>query len=517
MGVHTQGYMIGSLVGRRRSSWFVQNGLKVAACILSFLGGAYLAPHFSSTVSHSSSTSSSTDSTRAPPHHGPDKAAGASSGTVLILARTFHGHAGRDERVGPGSHLNMFIDSLNSLDNQNWEVWFVNTDSKSLGPKFVEQVREYRDERLHFYGTESFIAGRRYDNWYSAYDVVDAAVRKIAGSAPPDKYEWIMFTNADNVYLPAALDFLDSRYDMIGFNLFQRAHPGALGDSATQNRCMLNGMQYAATDLGSNVISLSKYLEFDYKFFDFVVNDDPYPEGATITPDAGVDGRMIGVLRQSGMRLLHVDRCLFSHAPNPWMCKQQGGIWNNHPTRSKAKCITQTEANTLQADVNAYSGARIVLQPFDLPDYLSWDPLSREMMEESWAYERELSRILVSKNIIDAQHRPLKNKLCPSLLPAIKKGLVECDKRYQQLHTMGYRFDTQNYLDRNLDLNVLGNPPTSQVLDAHFRQTLEGGQEFRCHQWHGPGNSVVISPWCATTVADAPLPEFILVDQKKPS
>merc|ERR1712195_112180 len=116
--------------------------------------------------------------------------------------------------------------------------------------------------------------------------------------------------------------------------MFQRAHLGALGDSAYLDRCMVNGMKYAATDLGANVISLQKFLDVGWGFYDLIKGDKPYPPGAKITPDAGVDGRMIGLLWNSGFRTLHIDRCLFSHAPNPWMCKQQGGVGATTPRAS---------------------------------------------------------------------------------------------------------------------------------------------------------------------------------------
>jgi hypothetical protein len=400
---------------------------------------------------------------------------------------------------------------------------------------------------VHFYKGEDFVTDRPYDNWLSSYDAVDDAIRSVATAE-----RWVLFTNGDNLYMPEALDFLNpAAADIVGFDMFQRAHPMALTHSARADSCMSNGFKYAGTDLGANVLSLPKLLAEDRRFFSLVKGDRPYSPDDEITPDAGVDGRMIELLVQSGWRTLHIQRCLFSHAPNPWMCKHHGGVWNNHPSRHKARCVSKQELPALSGDL------KLVVQAGDLPDYLSWWPVPEVMVRESWHYEDQLGQILshrgktaisasssdtaarpagyadIARRIFLAPMRSLSSpgpsnvaSRCMSFVPDQTGKLImlpHCDS-YNHAAASGFAFDVGHYLQRNPDLAVLGDPPSDAALRKHFLE--HGIPEHRCHSWLKLGGDVLdgdkvilfhdfIHPWCSADRSVAKVLTFYELDARK--
>jgi len=403
-----------------------------------------------------------------------------SNGRVLILARTFHGHTSVD--------MTQFVLSLQSLRFTDWELQLLNTDSRPLGTSLHDVISAFGDPRIKVYGGQDFVAPRAYDNWYSAYDLCDKAVREIASKA---KHRWVLFTNADNMYMPEALDFLDISYDIVGMDLFQRTHVDALAHSYKKNSCMSNTMGYAGTDLGANILSLPKLISEDWKFFSLVQNDLPYGPEDKVTPDAGIDGRMVQHLLEAGWQALHVARCMFSHAPNPWMCKHAGKVWYDHPMRSHASCLDWAAAQKM---AQTYKDLHLLTQQLDMADYLTWDPLPQNLTAESWAYEKELTKIL--KERLNS-----KPKMCPPLVTeghtktyTIRNDIL-CSNRYAQTIEAGYVFLPEVYLAKNRDLpwrdsNVNQRP----ALIEHFKQ--KGINQRRCHGWRDHNGNEHLHPWC---------------------
>lgn len=424
--------------------------------------------------------------------------------SVLILARTFHGHTSVD--------MTQFLLSLQSLRFTDWELQLLNTDNRSLGTSLHDVISAFGDPRIKIYGGQDFVAPRAYDNWYSAYDLCDRAVREIASKA---KYRWVLFTNADNMYMPEALDFLDISYDIVGMDLFHRTHKDALAHSYKKNSCVSNTMGYAGTDLGANILSLPKLISEGWKFFSLVQHDLPYGPKDRITPDAGIDGRMVQILREAGWQALHVARCMFAHAPNPWSCKHAGKVWYDHPVRSHASCVNWAAAQKM---AQTHQDLHLLTQQLDMADFLTWDPLPKNLTTESWAYEKEMTKILRKR----FNSNPI-GKLCPPLwTQGHTKTYILCSNQglqswYAQTIEAGYVFLPEVYRAKNTDL-PWRDPNQNRALIEHFKQY--GINERRCHGWRDPNGNEHLHPWCgkANHGARGPPPHlaFLRADAARP-
>ncbi len=100
-----------------------------------------------------------------------------------------------------------------------------------------------------------------------------------------------------------------------------------------QVTCVNNRFQWAWTDLGANIIKLSKFRIDKLRFSSFEA-------------DSTQDGQMAGYMVTNGWKTKLIPECLFSHNPNPWSCCHQDGIfWHEiylHPKNGKtlrAECI----------------------------------------------------------------------------------------------------------------------------------------------------------------------------------
>jgi hypothetical protein len=259
-------------------------------------------------------------------------------GSTAVIMRTFSGH---------GEDLRKCIASFVAQTNPNWAVFVVNTDSGEF-PRLREMLRSFSDPRVMQLND---VAKGHFDYWDSGYGVNDEAIWLVAkhfGRA----FRWVLSTNGDNYYFPSFLDataqpYFQKAVDCIAYDFFSRWDPFALGQSSVGDKCMQNMLRTGETDLGANVWNLHRWIEDGVNFTQVAgarpadMHLSPEMEKVVAPAVAVYDGKLAEYLTRVKMwRVAMVERCLFSHSPNPWECSAvRGQLFLNSPLRSEVSVL----------------------------------------------------------------------------------------------------------------------------------------------------------------------------------
>ena len=255
------------------------------------------------------------DDTRMPPFSHRQK----DQDSVCIIIRTYAKHM-TDEFFS----LKKLLLSLQSLQNGDWSAFILNTDSEPL-VGIDALLASLDDKRIHVLN----LISTAYDRYQAAYPQTDEAIQSC-----PRSTQWLLITNGDNFYEPSFLNHIDSSYDIIATDFYTRHNhvyeSDIYGDGCQRfqhGTCKRNTMRAYHTDLGANLLSLSRWQSEDVKF-------------SIMHPDGSQDSQTIDNLVYFGWKVKHVYECLFSHNPNPTSCSSSGGVWLS----STGRCINAGEA-----------------------------------------------------------------------------------------------------------------------------------------------------------------------------
>lgn len=226
-----------------------------------------------------------------------------SNSQVAFIVRTYSGH------FSARKIFNIFrmLDSLIALQNPVWVAYLVNTDTSRL-PALPDKYRH--DSRIRI--MNNIKVTKRYDEWVAGYDVTDEAISRLESD-----FVWFVVTNGDNTYEPEFLNNLPSGFDLIMVDYWSRYERG--GETLnplnmSSSKCHVARLELGFIDLGGAIISLEKFRQNSLKFM----------AAGEINAQ---DGLVFMEIADSNWRVNHVQKCLFSHSPNPYACYLLGGAW----------------------------------------------------------------------------------------------------------------------------------------------------------------------------------------------
>jgi len=136
----------------------------------------------------------------------------------------------------------------------------------------------------------------------------------------PPHTKWLLVTNGDNDYHPQFLNYLDTKYDMIGFDFMhrdvfdeERSNDTVDDFLATvpcgniyKDSCKIAKWVWGRVDLGSVVWNFERW-KVEHRNY------------SVYTPTCCHDGSMAESTVKNGWRDLLVHECLFSHNPTLWV------------------------------------------------------------------------------------------------------------------------------------------------------------------------------------------------------
>jgi hypothetical protein len=172
-----------------------------------------------------------------------------------------------------------------------------------------------------------------------------------------------------------------------------------------------------------------------------------------------------------------VEKCLFSHSPNPWACKKlEGSLFFNSPLRSEVDCVSRR-----RADFIVQQGYGVIVEgKGDTPNYLNYiGDLLRAKIRESALKERE--GLMEMKKIYRASKCPniCFNREEPGCTNSETSDgqmlLCNCKGIVRKALQFGFTFDEVFYREHSIDLAAAG------MGVQHFVDS--GCKEFRCHRF----------------------------------
>eukprot|EP00211_Chloroparvula_japonica_P004695 CAMPEP_0119149090 /NCGR_PEP_ID=MMETSP1310-20130426/42853_1 /TAXON_ID=464262 /ORGANISM="Genus nov. species nov., Strain RCC2339" /LENGTH=675 /DNA_ID=CAMNT_0007141171 /DNA_START=262 /DNA_END=2289 /DNA_ORIENTATION=+ len=228
---------------------------------------------------------------------------GRPEGRVCIIVRSYEGQV--EHQYG----LRALAKSIRGLHYPDWEVIIANTDDTEFHG-LARVVAEMNDPRFRVLILNGLPA---YSRDHSGYNVTERAIRRCRPDA-----RWLLMTNGDNVYGPTFLDKVDRGADITGHNWYSRYLFKAkdMCTSFINTICRVNGLGIGTTDLGANVLNLTRWRLEGISLLD-----------ANIFRHSVTDGNLMTYLVRKNWTWTIVDDCAFEHTPNIHLCQARRHVW----------------------------------------------------------------------------------------------------------------------------------------------------------------------------------------------
>eukprot|EP01025_Chloroclados_australasicus_P029064 TRINITY_DN288_c1_g1_i1.p1 TRINITY_DN288_c1_g1~~TRINITY_DN288_c1_g1_i1.p1 ORF type:complete len:439 (+),score=23.23 TRINITY_DN288_c1_g1_i1:29-1318(+) len=264
---------------------------------------------------------------------------------ICVIVRTYWGHGSKGDMA-----LQTFLKSLQTQSYQNWEAILLVMDKEPF-QDLHQIVRNISDDRIWVFAEwiGSPYAPKQPDgmqwmlNYHNKlYNLTDEAIRVC-----PQKSEWVLVTNGDNLYAKNLFELVAASHDaeLIALDYYSRYQrcTGIPCERFQQEDgappCKANHLEWCRTDLGANIMRLPRLKKENQRFG---LLDD----SGRFT---GHDGIMAQKLVEAGWKVKHFSNtCMFDHSPSPQQCAQQGNIWDDSQANSQehtgGRCMTDKAA-----------------------------------------------------------------------------------------------------------------------------------------------------------------------------
>lgn len=229
------------------------------------------------------------------------------------------------------------LESLLELRSPRWRAVLVNTEAERPLPALSRRLAG--DGRIRL---SSLPAQGSFNLWDAGYPETDAAVQSILGK----DFSYVVVTNGDNWYYPdflgAALEYEHARtVDVVLVDFYARGRNGVNVLEFSNTSCLEARLEYGLCDLGAALIRRTSLRRSRRRWMDF-------------GPVNAQDGVFFLWMKRAGWTWKRVPRCLFSHAPNPYLCQHTlgGQWWNSSASRQELASACWSAARVARERAN---------------------------------------------------------------------------------------------------------------------------------------------------------------------